>query len=148
LPSTFNTRVIDVMSIDVYWGQQRNPLAYLPWTQFSAQLRYWQNLQQRPIAFTRMGALSIYFGPIPDQAYVTDWIVAINPNPLVTDATVEELPVPFPEPVAYWAAYAAKFKEQAIGEAKLFKEEYRSRLFMISRSFFTRNIVDPMTAGR
>jgi hypothetical protein len=148
LPVAYRSRIIDVMSIDLYWGQTRNPLMYMPFTQFSAQLRYWQNYLQRPVAYSRMGALSIYFGPVPDQAYLTDWIVAINPNPLVDDTTVEEIPVPFTEPVIFWAAYEAKFKEQAIGEAKLFKDEYKSRVLMIASAFFTRMIPDPLIAGR
>lgn len=143
LPASFAPYVIDIMGIDLYWGNTRNPLLYMPWTQFNAQLRYWQTLRQRPIAFSREGALSIFFGPVPDQNYVTDWSIAINPNDLVSDSTPEQIPVPFNEPVPFWAAYEAKFKEQAIGEATIFQQEYQKRLMMIARSFFTRMIPDP-----
>jgi hypothetical protein len=140
-------RIVDVMGIDLYWGSTRYSLSYAAWTVFNANLRYWQNMQQRPIAFTRMGGLQVFFGPVPDQAYLTDWTVAINPNPLVTDATVEEIPVPFTESIRYWAAYQAKFKEQAMGEANIFENEYRKRLLMNQRSFMTRVIPDPYMTG-
>lgn len=146
LPVNYATRVIDVMSIDLYWGNARNPLSYMAWTVFSARLRFWQNYLQQPIAFTRMGALSVYFGPVPDQAYLTDWIVAVNPVPL-TDDTLDEIPVPFEVPVPYYAAYLAKFKEQAMGEAKIFEGEYRKNLMNIARSFSTRVIPNPQSAG-
>lgn len=139
--------IVDVMGIDLYWGSTRYSLSYAPWTTFNANLRYWQNLQQRPIAFTRAGALSVYFGPIPDQAYLTDWNVSINPNTLVTDSTPEQIPVPFTEPVQYWAAYQAKFYEQAMGEANLFENEYKKRVLMNQRSFMTRVIPDPYMTG-
>jgi hypothetical protein len=139
--------IVDVMNIDLYWGSTRYSLSYAPWTTFNANLRYWQNLPQRPIAYTRMGALSVYFGPVPDQAYLTDWTVAINPNALVTDSTPEQIPVPFTEPVQFWAAYQAKFYEQAMGEANIFASEYTKRLLMNQRSFMTRVIPDPYMTG-
>lgn len=140
--ASLDQRVIDVMAIDFYWGTTRYPLAYLPWTVLNARYRYWQNLTNRCEAWTRMGGLSIYVAPIPDQAYRTDWIIAINPLPLVDDTTVEEIPPPFTDPIIYWAAYIAKFGEQSMGEAAIFKNEYKERRGMVQRSFMTINIPD------
>jgi hypothetical protein len=133
----FNGRVIDVMEIDLYYGSTRYPLYYKPWTKLNANFRYWVNNQQRPQLFTRMGALSVYIAPIPDQNYLSDWILAINPYPLIDNNTAEEIPAPFTEPVIYWAAYRAKFGEQSLGEAQIFKNEYISRRNMVQRSFMT-----------
>jgi hypothetical protein len=147
LPVNYASRVIDIMNIDLYWGNVRRGLMYKPWTQFSAQYRSWQNVQQQPECYTRMGALSVYFGPNPDQAYVTDWIIAINPNPLVTDVTVEEIPVPFTDCIQFFAAYMAKFQEQAMGEANIYLEQYNQWLRRVQRSFMTRVIADPYNSG-
>lgn len=136
-------RIIDVMEVTLYWGSIRYPLTYLPWTTLNARYRYWTQLLNRCEAWTRMGALSVFFAPIPDQAYRTDWIIAINPNPLVDDTSVEEIPAPFTEPIVYWAAYIAKFGEQAMGEAAIFKNEYVTRRGMVQRSFMTFTTVDP-----
>ena len=148
LPVAYAPYIIDVMGIDVYWTTTvRQSLYYFPWTQFNVRYRGWTQIQNTPEAFTRMGALSVYFGPMPDQAYVTDWILAINPNPLVTDATPEQIPVPFQDPIQFFAAYMAKFQEQAMGEAQIFFNEYIKWIKMVQRSFMTRIVQDPYDTG-
>jgi hypothetical protein len=147
LPVAFAPYIIDVMNIDLYWGSVRRALYYFPYTQLSARYRGWQTLQMQPEAFSRLGALAVVFGPNPDQGYVTDWIVAINPNPLVNDSTPEQIPAPFTDCIRFWAASEAKFYEQAYGEQKIFKQEYMSWILMTQRAFNTRTIVDPYAAG-
>lgn len=130
--------VIDIMNIYLYWGNSRYPLQYMAFSDFSAQLRQWQLFRQVPVAYSRMGALQIYVGPMPDQNYVTDWDVALNPFDLISDQSTEVIPPPFTEPVKFWAAYLAKFKEQALGETQIFKREYVMQMLMASRAFQTR----------
>ena len=67
LPNGINT--LDVLNINLYWGNTRIPLRYLAWTDFNAQLRYWQNYVGRPVGFSMYGQQTIYFGPVPDQNY-------------------------------------------------------------------------------
>jgi hypothetical protein len=43
--------------------------------------------------------------------------------------------VPFQEPVQYYAAYKAKWKEQAQGEAAIFKQQYLQTLAWCYRGF-------------
>lgn len=135
--------VIDVLGISLYWGNTRFKLNYDNFSRFDARVRAWQLYQSRPVLFTRMGALSIYVGPIPDQAYITDWDVAIQPLPLVTDADTDPIPPPWTEPVKYWACFLAKFKEQALGEAGIFKDEYMAQGRIAQRSFQTRVLTNP-----
>jgi hypothetical protein len=137
---TYGPYIIDIMNINCYTQNTRYPLIYMALTEFNAKLRYWNSLQQRPLAYTRVGALQILIGPIPDQNYVSDWDAAINPFDLVDDTTIEQIPPPFTDPVMYWATYLAKFKEQSLGEAAIFKAEYRAQLFMAARAFQTRII--------
>jgi len=147
VPQTFlgslGPSLVDVMGITLYWGNQRVKLNYYPFTKFDALFRPYAQYYQRPVAFTRMGATLVWFGPNPDQAYVTDWDVAVIPNALVTDATVEQLPVPFQEPVQYYAAFKAKWKEQAQGEAAIFMQQYSAMMRMCYRGFMTRVITNP-----
>ena len=141
--SPITTSVIDILGISVYWGNQRYKLLYMPFTEFDAKMRSWQLYQSRPIAYTRMGSLNVYIGPIPDQNYVTDWDVAITPPTMALTTDIEIIPQPFQEPVKYWAAYRAKFKEQALGECKIFKDEYRMHGLAAARAFMTRVIPNP-----
>lgn len=147
LSSTYNLPIIDVMGIDLYYGTVRRALFYFAWTEFSARYRGWSTLTRQPEAFTRMGALQVFLGPNPDQAYLTDWICAVNPAPLVNDSTPELIPAPFAEVIRFWACYEAKFYQQAYGEGGRFKGEYLQWLLMTNRAFNTRTIVNPYAAG-
>lgn len=137
------SRVVDIMGVSIYWGNTRIKLQYKPWTQFDAEFRYWQNMQSRPIAYSRLGALQVYVGPKPDQNYVSDWDIAYMPEALVSNNTIEEIPDLFTSPVKYYAAYLAKFKEQSYGESEMFRQRYTENLMQIARSYMTRVVPDP-----
>ncbi len=135
--------VVDVLGISVYWGNERYKMNYASFTELDARARAWQMYQDRPVLFTRMGGLSVYVAPIPDQNYITDWDMAILPIPMVNLTDAEVIPPPFQDPVQYWAAFRAKFKEQALGECKIFKDEYARQGLMAQRAFMTRVIPQP-----
>lgn len=137
------SRVVDIMGVSVYWGNTRIKLQYKPWTQFDAEFRYWQNMQSRPIAYSRLGSLEVYVGPKPDQNYQSDWDIAYTPVALVSNNTVEEIPDLFTSPVKFFAAYLAKFKEQSYGESEMFKQRYNENVMQIARAYMTRVIPDP-----
>lgn len=134
------TKTLDVININLYWGNTRIPLRYLAWSDFNAQLRYWQNYIGRPVAFSMYGQQTIYFGPVPDQTYQLDVDTVIMPTDLVTGAEVDNIPDPYTSPVAYYAAYKAKFKEQSYGESEIFKQEYNRQVQAVLNSVFTRRM--------
>ena len=74
---------LDVLNVNLYWGNSRIPLRYLPWTQFNAELRYWQNYIGRPIAFSMYGVQSFYVSPVPDQVYPIEVDTVVQPTALV-----------------------------------------------------------------
>lgn len=141
LPQSLLT--LDVLNINIYWGNSRYPLSYLPWTQFNAQLRYWQNYIGRPAAFSIFGQNQIYISPVPDQAYLMELDTTILPIPLVNGAQVDEIVDPYTTPVAYYAAYTAKFKEQSYGESEIFFQQYVSKARSVLNTTFTRRLPDP-----
>lgn len=138
IPAPLGPLVIDTMGITVYWGNTRRKLNYLAFTEFDPQYRYWNQLQTIPESYTRMSPTIVFIGPSPDQAYVSDWEVAVNPTPLIDNTTVDQLPIPFTEPVQYYAAYKAKYKEQSMGEATMFLKDYARNLAWCCRSWMTR----------
>jgi hypothetical protein len=148
IPAPLGAQLVDVMGITIYWGTQRIKLGYLSYTRFDAWYRQYQNYYQRPQCYTRMGANTVWLGPNPDQNYVTDWDIAVIPNALVSDSTPEQIPVPFQEPVQYYAAYKAKWKEQAQGEAQIFLTQYNQMLRWCARGFMTRIEPNPYRIGR
>ena len=146
LPEGNNT--IDVLNINLYWGNSRWPLYYMAWTDFNAQLRFWQNYNGRPIGFSIYGAKTIYIGPKPDQAYVVELDTVVLPTPLVSgNESDTQIPSPYFEAVAYYAAHKAKYQEQSYGEAEIFKQEYTKQVLGALNATFTRRIPSPYSSG-
>ena len=146
LPNGLQT--LDVLNVTIYWGNSRIPLRYLPWSNFNAQLRYWQNYVGRPICFSTYGQGQLYLGPVPDQSYPMELDTVILPlplnlnNPNATDSIVD----PYTTPVAFYAAYKAKYKEQSYGEAEIYKQEYAKHVQAVLNSTYTRRIPDPYSS--
>ena len=138
---------LDIINFNLIWGNTRIALQYLPWTDFNARLRYYQNYIGRPIAYSLYGQTSIYLGPIPDQTYTVELDTVIMPTPLTTSAPTETIPDPYTTPVAFYACYKAKHKEQAYGESEIFKQEYTNQVRAVLASVFTRRITTPYLMG-
>lgn len=144
LPDAANT--LDVLNINIFWGNSRIPLQYMPWSQFNAQMRYWQNYVGRPIVFSIYGQSQIYIGPIPDQVYTMELDTVIMPTALVNNTDIDQIVDPYTVPVAYYAAHKAKFKEQSFGESEIFKQQYDKLVANVLNSTFTRRIPDPYSS--
>jgi hypothetical protein len=136
-------QTLDILNINVFWGNSRYPLSYMSWTQFNAQLRYWQNYIGRPVAFSVFGQNQIYISPVPDQVYTIEVDTTILPFPLVNGAEVDTIIDPYTTPVAYYASYTAKFKEQSYGESEIFYQQYVSKVRSVLNTTFTRRMPDP-----
>ena len=136
---------LDILNVNIYSGNSRIPLRYLPWSNFNAQLRYWQNYVGRPVCFSVYGQNTIYIGPVPDQAYVVEIDSTILPTALSlnTPNTNDQIQDPYTTPVAFYAAYKAKYKEQSYGEAEIYKQEYAKQIQAVLNSVYTRRIPDP-----
>lgn len=134
------TRCIDVLNVTVLWGNQRVPLLQMVWTEFNANLRVWANFQNMPAVYSKFGGPlgSIYIGPVPNTAYTSYWDILYIPVDLVDDTTVDELAYPYDNPVPYYAAYTAKYKQQAYGEAALFEQQYKQKAAWAIQASYTR----------
>ena len=142
LPNGNNT--LDIININLYWGNTRIPLRYLPWTQFNAELRFWQNYVGRPIAYSMYGPNGFYISPVPDQNYAMEVDTVVRPIDMVSLDQIEtDIPEPWQNPVPFYAAYIAKYKEQSYGEAELFKNQYTAQTQNLLSNTFTRRMPDP-----
>ena len=141
-------QTLDVMNVNIFWGNSRIPLRYLPWTNFNAQLRYWQNYVGRPVCFSIFGQQQIYIAPVPDQSYTMELDTVILPTALslATPNAVDDILDPYTTPVAFYACYKAKYKEQSYGEAEIYKQEYIKHTNSVLNSVFTRRIPDPYSS--
>lgn len=134
---------LDVLNVNLYWGNSRIPLRYLPWTQFNAQLRYWQNYIGTPIAFSTYGQGQLYIGPVPDQVYTVDLDTVILPTEMTSLGDTDTIVDPYTTVVKYYAAHQAKFYEQSFGESELYLQHYKQKTQAVLVSTYTRRIPDP-----
>lgn len=140
-PSSGNT-VLDIVNINLYWGNTRVPMDYLAWSDFNSRLRFWQNYIGRPLAFSIYGQGQIYIGPVPDQVYQLeiDCIVLPLPLSLSTPNATDVINDPYNTCVKFYAAYLAKYYEQSYGEAEIYKQEYQKHVMSVVNTVFTRRI--------
>lgn len=140
-PSSGNT-VLDIVNINLYWGNSRVPMDYLAWSDFNSRLRFWQNYIGRPLAYSIYGQQQIYIGPVPDQVYQLEIDCIVLPLPLVLSApdVPDTINDPYDTCVKFYAAYLAKYYEQSFGEAEIYKQEYNKNVLSVLNTTFTRRI--------
>ena len=142
----FPPNALSIIGISVIVGSLRQALGFRPFSQFQAFARSYVNWKQFPTLFS-IYQRTVYFFPVPDQSYVSEWDTVIVPSDLVDDTSTDPLYFPYDEPVAYYAAFLAKFEEQQMTEAEEFKIEYkRQYLNALAHSYQTR-IPDPYGGG-
>lgn len=136
---------LDIMNITPIWGNQRIPLRYMPFTEFNAKLRTWIVNQQTPCVWSRYGTSggTAFVQPIPDQTYTTEFDTTILPDDLADDSTVDTLQYPFTSPVAYYACWKAKYKQQAYQEGEIFLTDYKRKILEAQASVQMRRIPNP-----
>ena len=142
LSNTSGNTVLDIVNINLYWGNTRVPLDYLAWSDFNARLRFWQNYIGRPLAFSVYSQDRIYIGPVPDQAYQVEIDCVLLPNALnlSTSTVADVINDPYTTSVKFYAAYLAKYYEQSFGEAEIYKQEYQRQIASIVNTIYTRRI--------
>jgi len=142
LSTTTGNTVLDIVNINLYWGNTRVPLDYLAWSDFNARLRFWQNYIGRPLAFSIYSQNVIYIGPVPDQIYQVEIDCVLLPNALsLSTSTVQDsINDPYSSAVKFYAAYLAKYYEQSFGEAEIYKQEYTKQITSIINTIYTRRI--------
>ena len=137
---------LDVLNINLYWGNSRIPLRYMPWTDFNARLRYWQNYIGTPVAYSIYGQSTVYIGPIPDQSYTLDLDTVLLPVDLVNLSDTDTIDDPYTSPVKYYAAYTAKYYEQSFGEAEIYLGQYKQQVQAVQASVYTRRMPNPYSS--
>lgn len=147
LPAPFGSQVVDTLGISITVNQQRLKLIYKPYTWLDAFMRAWVNYQQWPQFWSRVSPIQVVIAPVPNITYTCDWDVAVNPNALIDDTTVDQIPVPFAECVQYYAAYKAKLKQQSQGEAKFFNDLYELTKKRCALAFWGRIVQNPYSAS-
>jgi hypothetical protein len=137
---------LDVLNCTIQWGATRVPLDYMPFTQFNRDVRGLMTYTQRPIVFSMYGQNTAYLGPIPDQMYVAEWDTVVRPADLVNSGDIDTILAPYTDPIPFYAAYLAHFKDNQMTEADRFRAEYLRKAKEAIGASFTRRIAYQYTA--
>ena len=127
---------VSVMGISVPWGTFKPTLTYMPWSNFQAFLRaYNQQIQGYPEVwsqFNRNGP--VYLWPIPSAVFAAEWDTSCNVINLATDTDPEAIPYPFTDAIPYFAAYLANLYAQREKEAETSYKLYRQFVATANKS--------------
>lgn len=137
---------LDIMNVSPIWGSTRPPCNYMPFTEFNAKARNILQNPGLPRLWSRYGSSggSAYLSLIPDQPYLTEFDMAIQPPTLVADTdTDSSILYPYSQPVPYYASWKAKLKQQAFAEAAAFLEDYKREVMMAQAAIMMRRIPNP-----
>lgn len=134
---------LDIINIGLYWGDTLIPMQWMTWTELSSKLRFWKNYNGRPIGFCLYGYNTFYIAPKPDQTYQIEVDSIVLPSALANMSDVDVILPPYNEPIPYYAAHTAKFKEQSYGEAEVFMNQYKAKLLNVLSNSFTRRLPSP-----
>ena len=137
----------DILNVTLQWGDVRAGLDYMPFTQFNRDIRGLMQYTQRPTTWSKYGQNTVYLGPVPDQMYVVEFDTVMLPPPLVNQTDVDAILPQYTDPIPFYAAFLAKYKEADMEEAARFKEEYRLQALQAIGSSFTRTIPRQYAAG-
>lgn len=113
---------IAVLNISVPWGTYTPTMDHYSFSEFQAYFRLFSGtVSGFPECWAQLGDAqsgTVYFFPIPGQAFASLWDCAHTVAPLNTDSDPEAIPYPFTDAVPYFAAYLALVNAQRYNEAK------------------------------
>lgn len=123
--------ILDVINVAATWGGMKPQLGQVSFGVIQAYYRsYAVPTTGQAYIWAKYGqgiAGSIYLWQIPSTAQAMDWDCVCLPIDLVDDTTVDAIPQPFSEAVAYYAARLCYLNAQRYSDADLMKEEYKMR---------------------
>lgn len=119
-----HTRICDVVSVTILFNGLRLILDQKSYTDLIAQELCMTNYRDVPRAMCRYGANTVIMGPLPSQAYSSEWDLAIFASGSLSGSDSDPLPYPYDEPVPYYAASLCKTNMRAWDEADGFMAEF------------------------
>ena len=134
----------DVLGVHLIWGSMRYSLRWLEFSKFSALRRLWlaTGNQRQPDTWAVYGNAKLYVAFPPDQSYAVEFDSVVLPTPLTDYVATDPIPVMLQDPIKFYAAFLAKYNQQAYGEAEMQKAAYRQNMLEVDAAY-TRRIPDP-----
>ena len=136
---------IDIMNITIINGQQRMPLNWMVYTQFTAYVRPWTTFVAQPTCFSLYGQNTIYIGPRPDQTYPLEIDSVVMPPDMANTTDVDPILAPYTSPVAYYAASLAYKYQQQTAESEYYTKAFERDIALVMQGVSQRRVFSPFT---
>jgi hypothetical protein len=121
-----DVRSIIILPLGGSTSSIRYPLGRWPYSKLAYLLS--TSYPTYPAKYALYGATTVFLGPPPAGAYVSEWDFIAYSVDLVNSTDSDTQPYPYSEPVAYQAAATAKTSVQRFDEADKFREIYAEKL--------------------
>lgn len=123
--------VYAIQSVSILYSGFRYSLLCYDFSTYQALVRIWaQQWQYVPCVCAQYGQGvngSFYVYPVPSQAYQMEWDCYCLPQDLITNQSVEAIPDPWTDAVAYWAAHLCYLSLQNFNAAKFYEDMFNRR---------------------
>ncbi len=136
-----------IQSVSILYSGFRYSLICYSFSTYQALIRIWaQQWQYVPCVVAQYGQGtngSFYMYPIPSQAYQMEWDCYCLPQDLITDLSVEVLPDPWTDAVAYYAAHLSYLSIQNFNAARMYEDLFNRRCLGFSNAARVSRVVNP-----
>lgn len=136
-----------IQSVSLLYSGFRYSLACYSFSTYQANLRQWaQQWQYTPAVCSQYGQGvdgSFYMYPVPSQAFQLEWDSFCLPIDLVDDQSVEALPAPWTDAVAYFATHLAFLSLVNFNAAAYWEKMYKERKNDYSRAARVSRVTNP-----
>ena len=129
--------VYAVRGISIIYSGYRYSLECLAWSRYQLYRAYPYLYQNTPAICSQMlqgTSGNFYFYPLPSQPLQAEWDCQCLPSDLIDDTSVEAIPAPWGDCVAYAACHYAFLELGNLNASKFFMDLYGKNLLMYSQS--------------
>ncbi len=136
-----------IQSVSILYSGFRYSLIAHSMSTYQALIRVWASQwQYTPAVCAQYGqgtSGSFFLYPVPSQAFQMEWDCYCLPQDLITDLSVEVLPDPWTDAVAYYAAHLSYLSIQNFNAARMYEDLFNRRCLGFSNAARVSRVTNP-----
>ena len=129
--------VYAVRGVSIIYSGYRYSLEYMPWSRYQTYRAYPYSYQYSPCIYSQLtqGASGqLFFYPLPSQSLQAEFDCQVLPSDLIDDQSVEAIPDPWGECVAYAACHYAMLELGNLNASRFYMDLYGKNILLYSQS--------------
>jgi hypothetical protein len=129
--------VYAVRDVALIYSGYRYSVEYMPWSRYQIYRAYPYSYQYTPSLYSQLSqgaGGNLYFYPLPSQSLQAEYDCQCLPSDLIDDQSVEAIPDPWGDVVAYAACQYAMQELGNMNAARYYKDLYAQNLLLYSQA--------------